>query len=56
MDGPLNPHDILRVLGMQRLQEYLGQRNPGGLSPAGCEHQRQAHRGYRASDVALGED
>jgi len=23
MDGPLNPHDILRVLGMQRLQEYL---------------------------------
>jgi DNA-directed RNA polymerase subunit beta' len=23
MDGPLNPHDILRVLGMTRLQEYL---------------------------------
>jgi DNA-directed RNA polymerase subunit beta' len=23
MDGPLNPHDILRVLGMSRLQEYL---------------------------------
>jgi DNA-directed RNA polymerase subunit beta' len=23
MDGPLNPHDILRVLGMNRLQEYL---------------------------------
>jgi DNA-directed RNA polymerase subunit beta' len=23
LDGPLNPHDILRVLGMQRLQEYL---------------------------------
>ena len=23
MDGPLNPHDILRVLGMKRLQEYL---------------------------------
>src|SRR5512132_2890331 len=22
-DGPLNPHDILRVLGMNRLQEYL---------------------------------
>src|SRR5881396_3292818 len=22
-DGPLNPHDILRVLGMTRLQEYL---------------------------------
>ena len=23
MDGPLNPHDILRVLGMDALQEYL---------------------------------
>jgi DNA-directed RNA polymerase subunit beta' len=23
MDGPLNPHDILRVLGVERLQEYL---------------------------------
>jgi DNA-directed RNA polymerase subunit beta' len=23
MDGPLNPHDILRVLGMERLQEYI---------------------------------
>jgi len=23
MDGPLNPHDILRVLGTTRLQEYL---------------------------------
>jgi DNA-directed RNA polymerase subunit beta' len=23
MDGPLNPHDILRGLGMNRLQEYL---------------------------------
>jgi DNA-directed RNA polymerase subunit beta' len=23
MDGPLNPHDILRVLGTQRLQEYI---------------------------------
>jgi len=23
MDGPLNPHDILRVLGTERLQEYL---------------------------------
>lgn len=23
MDGPLNPHDILRVLGMEALQNYL---------------------------------
>src|SRR5690606_10952426 len=23
MDGPLNPHDILRVLGMEALQNYI---------------------------------
>ena len=32
------------------------QRNSGGLSSAGREHQRQAHRSNRASDAALGED
>jgi len=31
---PLNPHDILRVLGMSRLQEYLVNEIPGGLSSA----------------------
>ena len=56
MDGPLNPHDILRVLGMQRLAGISRERDSGGLPPAGCEHQRQAHRSDRAADVALGED
>ncbi len=56
MDGPLNPHDILRVLGMQPLAGISRQRNSGGLSPAGREHQRQAHRSDRSSDAALGED
>jgi DNA-directed RNA polymerase subunit beta' len=32
------------------------QRDPGGLSPAGREHQRQAHRGDRPPDAAEGRD
>ena len=32
-----------------------GGRDPGGLPPAGREHQRQAHRGDRPADDALGE-
>ena len=33
-----------------------GQRDPGGLPAAGRQHQRQAHRGHRAADDAVGED
>ena len=32
-----------------------GRRDPGGLPPAGRQHQRQAHRGDRPADDALGE-
>ena len=32
------------------------QRDPGGLPAAGREHQRQAHRGHRPADDAVGED
>jgi DNA-directed RNA polymerase subunit beta' len=56
MDGPLNPHDILRVLGYEQTARISRERNSRGLSLAGREHQRQAHRGDRPSDVALGED
>ena len=34
--------------------EVPGERNPGGLPPAGREHQRQAHRGDHSPDDALG--
>ena len=36
--------------------ELPGERNPGGLPPPGREHQRQAHRGDRPPDDAVGED
>ena len=56
MDGPLNPHDILRVLGTEALAELPRERDSGSLSSAGREHQRQAHRGDRSPDASLGED
>ena len=55
MDGPRNPHDILAVLGEKELQALPGQRDPGGLPAAGRRHQRQAHRGHRSADDAVGE-
>ena len=55
MDGPRNPHDILAVLGEKELQALPRQRDPGGLPAAGRRHQRQAHRGHRPPDDAVGE-
>ena len=56
MDGNPVPHDILRVLGRRGAGELSHQRDPGGLSPAGRAHQRQAHRGDRSPDAAEGRD
>ena len=36
--------------------ELLGERDSGGLPPAGRDHQRQAHRGRCPADDAVGED
>ena len=35
VDGEPNPHDILRLLGVEPLAHYLVKRNPGRLPPAG---------------------
>jgi len=43
MDGPLNPHDILDVLGEKALQSYLVKRDSGSLPAAGRGDQRQAY-------------
>ena len=51
-DGEPNPHDILRFAGRRSARQLPGARNPGRLSPAGCEDQRQAHRGDHPSDAA----
>ena len=52
MDGPANPHDILRCKGEKELAALAGERDPGGLPAAGRAHQRQAHRGHRPADAA----
>ena len=54
--GSPDPHDILEVLGIEALAEYLVVGNPGSLSTPGREDQRQAHRGDRSPDAAEGRD
>ena len=56
MDGPLNPHDILAVLGEKELQAYLVNEIQEVYRLQGVTISRQAHRGDRAADAALGED
>ena len=56
VDGEPNPHDILRLQGVEPLADVPGKRNPGRLPPAGREDQRQAHRGDRSPDAAQGRD
>ena len=56
VDGMPSPHDILRLLGVSALANYIVNEGAGGLSAAGREDQRQAHRGHRASDAAQGRD
>ena len=56
IDGNPVPHDILRVLGHRGAGRVSRERDPGGLSTAGREDQRQAHRGDRSPDAAEGRD
>jgi DNA-directed RNA polymerase subunit beta' len=48
IDGPIDPHDVLAVLGVQGAAALPGRQDPGGLPLAVGRHQRQAHRGHRA--------
>jgi DNA-directed RNA polymerase subunit beta' len=43
IEGPLVPHDILRIKGEEALQHVPAQGSAGGLPPAECDDQRQAH-------------
>ncbi len=56
MDGNPVPHDILTRARRRGAGELPHQRDPGGLSAAGREDQRQAHRGDRPPDAAEGGD
>ena len=54
VDGPADPHDILRLLGVEALARYITDEVQDVYRPAGREDQRQAHRGDRAADAAPG--
>ena len=53
-EGSVNPHDLLDLKGPNAVLRYIVDAGPGGLPLPGCRHQRQAHRGHRASDAAQG--
>ena len=52
VDGPADPQDILRLLGIEALVALHRGRSAGRVPLAGCEDQRQAHRGDRSPDAA----
>ncbi len=51
MDGPANPHDILKVKGEKELAAWLVNEIQQVYRLQGVAHQRQAHRGHRSSDA-----
>ena len=52
VDGPADPHDILRLQGMEALARYIIDEVQDVYRSAGREDQRQAHRSDRAPDAA----
>ena len=50
MDGPANPHESA-CKGREGARGLARERDPAGLPAPGRRHQRQAHRGDRASDA-----
>ena len=54
VDGPLVPHDILRISGEEAVQQYLAARNPERVPQPARRDQRQAHRDHRRPDAAQG--
>ena len=47
VDGPLVPHDILRISGIEAVQNYLVREVQSGLPQPARGHRRQAHRDHR---------
>ena len=45
--GPLVPHEILKISGIEAVQNYLVQRGAGGLPQPARGDRRQAHRDHR---------
>ncbi len=51
MDGNPAPHDILSIMGVEALADYMIDEVQDVYRLAGCEDQRQAHRSDRAPDA-----
>ncbi len=55
-DGEPNPHDILRLQGVEPLADYLVREIQDVYRLQGVQDQRQAHRGDHPPDAAQGRD
>ena len=55
VDGPLVPHDILRISGIEAVQDYLVREVQTRLPQPARGHRRQAHRDHRLADAPQGE-
>ena len=55
VDGPLVPHDILRITRHRGGAELPGPRGAVGLPQPARGHRRQAHRDHRRADAPQGE-
>ena len=55
IEGSINPHDLLRILGVKARAGLPGQGSAVRLPPSGRGDRRQAHRGHRAPDAAQGQ-
>ena len=54
IEGSINPHDLLRILGVKAVQEYLLKEVLSVYRLQGVDDRRQAHRDHRAADAAQG--
>jgi len=52
VDGPADPQDILRLLGIEALARYIVDEVQDVYRLQGCQDQRQAHRSDCSSDAA----
>ena len=55
VDGPLVPHDILRMSGIEAVQDYMTREVQGVYRQPAGGHRRQAHRDHRVADAPQGE-
>ena len=55
VDGAVDPHEVLRILGPRQVQVHLVDQVQKVYRSPGCVDPRQAHRDHRPADAAPGD-